>query len=151
MRSTYLLIVEARICSEFFRKNSVLPQEAHICFSELLGEKSVPTKSTNLLCVGAQICFRENLSKKGKTQPVLLKKMENRNCTFGSSFFFRFLHSFFFAQTNCFLFYVFVLYFCFFVKKSTLKSINMRSSFEDLDTRNQTLKTVRHLDVRFKR
>ena len=39
----------------------------------------------------------------------------------------------------------------FFVKKSSLKSINMRSSFEDLDARNPTVKAVRDLDAQFER
>ena len=39
----------------------------------------------------------------------------------------------------------------FFLKKSSSKPINMGSSFEDLDTGNPMVKTVRDLDARFKR
>ena len=39
----------------------------------------------------------------------------------------------------------------FFHEKSSSKSINMGSSFEDLDARNPTVKTVQDLDARFKR
>ena len=43
-----------------------------------------------------------------------------------------------------------VLFDLFFEKKSLSKSINMGSSFKNLDARNSMVKTVRDLDARFK-
>ena len=142
----------------FFAEKNVLSQEAHICFAW----KNIFASTRN-----TTMCFRFAsmrsttilLRKREKHILCFRKKVKTRNHASWLCFFFLYsfiLHELAFSGFSRFIYFnilFWVLGFSifgfvgFFWKKSSLKCINKGSIFQDIDTRNPTMKTIQNSTI----